>query len=77
MPSTELHFNDEVAVDLGVEAVGRSSVRYRLVVRDLQDQVAAAGTLTCCFVGASLDRSRPWPDHVRSALAGGGPQATG
>jgi len=75
--SRALHFNDEVAVDLAVEAVGRSSVRYRIVVRNLRDQVAAAGTLTCCFADASLERSLPWPDHVRAALAGGGPQATG
>jgi acyl-CoA thioesterase FadM len=71
-----LRFNDEVTVDLVVEAVGRSTVRYRLVVRDRQDRIAATGTFTTCFVNASLDRSQPWPDHVRAALSAAGSQTT-
>jgi acyl-CoA thioesterase FadM len=72
-----LRFNDEATVDFAVEAVGRSSVRYAIVVRDPQDRIAATGTLTACFVGASLDRSQPWPEHVRAALTGAGAQAAG
>jgi acyl-CoA thioesterase FadM len=69
-----LHFNDEVTVDFAVEAVGRSSVRYRIIVRDRQDREVATGALTTCFVDASLERSRPWPDDVRAALSGAGVQ---
>jgi acyl-CoA thioester hydrolase len=69
-----LHFNDEVSVDFAVQAVGRSSARYRIVVRDRQDRVAATGTLTTCLVDASLQRSRPWPDRVRAALTSAGAQ---
>jgi acyl-CoA thioesterase FadM len=69
-----LRFNDEVTVDYAVEHVGRSSVRYGIVVRDDQDRVAATGAITTCLVDTSMSGSRPWPDHVRAALAGAGEQ---
>lgn len=75
--SRPLRFNDEVTVEFAVEAVGRSSVRYGVVVRDPQDVVAATGTLTTCLVDTSSGRSRPWPDHVRAALTGAGVQTAG
>jgi acyl-CoA thioesterase FadM len=69
-----LRFNDEVTVDYAVEHVGRSSVRYGIVVRDDQDRVAATGTITTCLVDAALSASRSWPEDVRAALAGAGEQ---
>ncbi|HEX5194683.1 MAG TPA: thioesterase family protein [Solirubrobacteraceae bacterium] len=75
--SRPLRFNDEVTVEFAVEAVGRSSVRYGVVVRDPRDAVAATGTLTTCLVDTSLGRSRPWPDHVHAALTGAGLQTAG
>jgi acyl-CoA thioesterase FadM len=72
-----LRFNDEVTVDYAVEHVGRSSVRYGIVVRDDQDRIAATGAITTCLVDASLSGSRPWPEQVRAALTGAGEQRVG
>jgi acyl-CoA thioesterase FadM len=69
-----LRFNDEVTVDFAVEHVGRSTVRYGMVVRDDQDRVAATGAITTCLVDASMTGSRPWPEDVRAALAAAGEQ---
>jgi len=72
-----LRFNDEVTVDYAVEHVGRSSVRYGIVVRDDHNRVAATGAITTCLVDASLSGSRPWPDDVRARLTGAGEQVSG
>jgi acyl-CoA thioester hydrolase len=72
-----LRFNDEVIVDLAVEAVGRSSVRYRLILSDGEDRTVAEGQVTTCFIDPSTGRATPWPDALRSALAGGGDRSAG
>jgi acyl-CoA thioesterase FadM len=72
-----LRFNDEVTVDFAVEQLGRSSVRYGIVVSDDHERVAATGAITTCLVDASLNGSRPWPDHARAALAGAGERHVG
>ena len=72
-----LRFNDEVTVDFAVEHVGRSSVRYGIVVSDDQGRLAATGAITTCLVDASMSASRPWPEPVRAALTGAGAQPVG
>jgi acyl-CoA thioesterase FadM len=65
-----LRFNDVVDVDLGVEEVGRSSLRYALVISD-PGGVCAQGSITACHVGDS-GRPEPWPERVRRQLEAGG-----
>jgi acyl-CoA thioester hydrolase len=67
-----LRFNDEVIVDLAVESVGRSSVRYRLTLTDAEDRPAAEGRITACFIDPASGQASPWPDPVRRALVAGG-----
>ena len=67
-----LRFNDEVIVELAVDAIGRSSVRYRLVLTDAADRTVAEGQITSCFIDRATGRATPWPDALRSALTDGG-----
>ncbi|HEX4011600.1 MAG TPA: thioesterase family protein [Solirubrobacteraceae bacterium] len=69
-----LRFNDEASVVLAVADVGRSSVRYTLLVTDIADHPVAEGEFVTVFIDGQGGRSRPWPEHLRSALAGGGSQ---
>jgi len=66
-----LRFNDEVEVELAVEDVGRTSLRYRLTI-DGPEGEAALGSITVCFVDRETWRPAPWPDEVRHALQTGG-----
>ena len=70
-----LRFNDAAWVTLAVAHVGRSSVRYTLLVTDLEDRAVAEGEFVTVLIDASGAGARPWPDHLRAALADGGPQA--
>jgi acyl-CoA thioesterase FadM len=72
-----LRFNDEVIVDLAVDAVGRSSVRYRLVLTDAADRMVAEGQITTCFIDPATGRATAWPDALRSALTAGGDRSAG
>jgi acyl-CoA thioester hydrolase len=66
-----LRFNDPVEVELAVEAIGRSSLTYRLAIGSEGEQVAE-GSLTVVFIDRSSGRATPWPPHIRERLAGGG-----
>ena len=67
-----LYPGDEAQVELAVISVGRSSVSYRLTVRSPDGIIAADGEIVTCLVEPDGARSRPWPDHIRRALADGG-----
>ncbi len=67
-----LRFNDEADVRLAVDAVGRSSVRYRLLVTDLTQRPVADGEIVTCLVSPDGAGARPWPDRLRLALTTGG-----
>ena len=60
-------FGDVVEIDVGVEHVGRSSLRYRFAVTNAGSE-AVSGSVTCVYV--SEGRSAPIPDASRSALEG-------
>ena len=66
-----LRFNDEGVIQLRVDAVGRSSVRYQLQISDTEGLSVATGEILTCLVETDGSRSRPWPDHVRMALTTG------
>lgn len=64
-----LSFPGEVDVGLGVEDLGRSSVRYRLgVFAAGSEQAAAAGSFTHVAVGRAGRRPVPWPEGWRQVL---------
>jgi acyl-CoA thioesterase FadM len=71
-----LRFNDPVQVELAVDALGRSSVRYSLAITG-PEGLAVAGHLTACLIDAASGRATPWPDDLRSRLATGGLSADG
>jgi acyl-CoA thioesterase FadM len=66
-----LRFNDEVDVELTVEHVGRTSIRYGIVLSS-PEGVAAEASLTACLIDRETRRPRPWPDDVRPLLASTG-----
>jgi acyl-CoA thioesterase FadM len=68
-----LRFNDLVDVALAVEAIGRTSVEYRLTIT-AEAGPAVDGTLKACLIDRSTGRATPWPADVRERLAGGGLQ---
>jgi acyl-CoA thioesterase FadM len=63
-----LRFNDPVEVELAVESVGRSSVRYAFSVTG-PDGVAMTGHVTSALIDRETLRAAPWPDPVRAKLA--------
>ena len=69
-----LRFNDPVEVELAVEAVGQSSVRYALAITG-PDGPAMSGQVTACLIDAASKRAVRWPDDIRAALESGGPSA--
>ncbi len=71
---SRLFFGDAVEAHIRVEAVGRTSLTYRLVVRRAAAVVAEA---RCVVAHARPDQERaePWPDDVRALLVGAGAQA--
>jgi acyl-CoA thioesterase FadM len=68
-----LRFNDPVEVRLAVESVGRTSVSYGLAVAG-PDGPAVDGRIATCLIERDSRRPVAWPDDLRAALAGGGPQ---
>lgn len=66
-----LYFWDAVDITLAVAAVGNSSVRYALEVHG-RGALAVTGTMVAVFVPRGAERSQPWPEHLRAALAEGG-----
>src|SRR3954447_14403533 len=61
-----LRYDDLVSVEVGVESLGRSSVRYAFVV-ERDGEEAARGAVTCVYVVDG--RSASLPDALRAALA--------
>jgi acyl-CoA thioester hydrolase len=68
-----LRFNDRVDVELAVEALGRTSIEYRLRLSSDGSDVAE-GSVTGVLVDRGNGHAIPWPDDVRARLAGGGLQ---
>jgi acyl-CoA thioester hydrolase len=68
-----LRFNDLVDVELAVDALGRTSVRYRLTLA-CDAGVVATGWITSVFIDRSTRRATPWPDDIRQLLSAGGLQ---
>jgi acyl-CoA thioesterase FadM len=66
-----LRFNDDVAVRLAVEELGRASVRYRVEITG-PEGVAVEGALTACLVDWETRASAPWPDAIRARLTEAG-----
>jgi acyl-CoA thioesterase FadM len=69
-----LRFNDPVEVELAVEAVGRTSVRYALTITGPLG-LAMRGQVTACLIDATSKRAITWPDDIRAALENGGSSA--
>lgn len=69
----QLKFNDRVAVDLAVDGLGRSSIRYGIRV-SCGETVAAEGTLAICVVDPATRRAVEMPADLRRTLAEAGPQ---
>jgi acyl-CoA thioester hydrolase len=72
-----LRFNDRATIDFSVQDVGRSSVRYRVVLSDDEERPVAEGEVTTVFIDTRSGRSQPWPERVRAALSGGGERQPG
>ena len=66
-----LRFNELVDVALAVEAIGRTSVQYRLTIT-ADSGPAVDGSLKACLIDRSTGRAIPWPADVRERLAAGG-----
>jgi len=71
-----LRFNDAVRVELRVEDVGRSSVRYGFTLRG-PEGVACEGRLTTCLIDPATRRATAWPPDIARLLEGGGPRRPG
>lgn len=70
----ELAFYDLVDLELRVERVGTTSVRYGFALRH-GDTAAAEGHLVAVFVSRQPGgEPTPWPDDLRVALVEGGDQ---
>lgn len=69
----QLKFNDRVAVDLAIDHLGRSSIRYGIGV-SRGETAAAEGTLTICLIDPATRRSIELPADLRRTLAEAGPQ---
>jgi acyl-CoA thioester hydrolase len=74
--SHALRFNDLVDVALAVEAIGRTSVQYRLTIT-AQAGPAVDGTIKACLIDRATGRAAPWPADIRERLASGGLQDAG
>jgi acyl-CoA thioester hydrolase len=68
-----LRFNDRVTVELAVDHLGRSSIRYAIVMTG-PDGVAVEGRITACLVARSSGRPTPWPARMRALLSESGEQ---
>ena len=68
-----LVFNELVAVELSVRALGRTSVEYGLAITGSAGP-AVAGAVMACFIDRETRRAAPWPEAVRERLAAGGLQ---
>jgi len=61
-------FDDELLVDVAIEAPGRTSLRSRYVITRGDDVIAEAAMTHVC-VDATTFLKQPWPDWFRDELA--------
>ena len=61
-------YDDEIAFDVAVAAVGETSMTTAMTVRRGADTIAEIEVRHVC-VDAETFRKRPWPDHVRAGVA--------
>jgi acyl-CoA thioester hydrolase len=66
-------FNDVVDIALAVERLGRSSIRYAVVVSGAHG-VVAEGQITACLIDRDSGKAASWPDDVRQLLTTSGEQ---
>ncbi|WP_433521329.1 acyl-CoA thioesterase [Nocardia pseudovaccinii] len=76
-----LWFGDTASIDLSVDHVGRSSLRYGFVISRIPavrrssppepSTIAARGLLTIAHVSGEDGGSLPWPDNIAAVLRGG------
>ncbi|CCH31349.1 thioesterase family protein [Actinosynnema sp. NPDC047251] len=66
---SRLWFGETVRARLAVVRVGRTSLHYEFTVHG-ESGMAADGTLVIAHVEPDAPGATPWPDDVRSALAG-------
>jgi acyl-CoA thioester hydrolase len=69
--SKALRFNDPIEAELAVEAIGRTSLTYRLALAS-DGEPAAEGSLTVVYIDRTTRRAAPWPAAIRERLASGG-----
>ena len=62
------HFEDDLVVNVAIEAPGRTSLRSRYVI-NRGDDVVAEATMTHVCVDATTFQKQPWPDWFRKRLA--------
>jgi acyl-CoA thioester hydrolase len=62
------HFNDELVVNVAIEAPGRTSLRSRYTF-NRGDELIAEATMTHVCVDATTFEKQPWPDWFRDQLA--------
>jgi acyl-CoA thioester hydrolase len=65
---SRLWFGEQISVQLRVEHVGRSSMRYGFRVTAERGAVAAEGNVVIVYAEPSSPSSGGWPDDVRAAL---------
>ena len=63
-----VRFNDEVATEVVVAAIGRTSITYEFTFTHGGDLVAT-GTIVGVFIDRETRRAAPWPERVRAALS--------
>ena len=68
-----LSFMDQVDITLSTTHVGRSSVRYDLLVKS-GDTTAATGSVVTVYLPEGFEHGQPWPDEIRARLSEGGDQ---
>ena len=68
-----LRFRDIVDIELGVAAVGKSSITYEFEMRS-GGEVAVRGKAVAALLSAAGGRPVPWPEEHRKLLLSAGPQ---
>jgi acyl-CoA thioesterase FadM len=68
-----LRFRDIVDIELGVAAVGKSSITYEFVMRS-SGEVAVRGKAVAALLSETGGRPVPWPEEHRTLLLSAGPQ---
>ncbi len=64
-----LSYGDTAVIDLKVDHVGTSSVRFRYEIRRKQDgAIAFTAAVTSVFMDLDTKRSTPLPDDIRALL---------